>query len=508
MSASGTVEDHRPASHRRDCDTRNGVSNVMANGSGDETAREAVTLGVGDGALPPGGSAAHAPVTTANVNSTDENGFIRSVAIIPCPMTPRPIIAFRHPLRDVRVRVPASKSIANRELVLSAVADGRSRLDMGRLDPGDDVRAMRQALASLGYQVEWDQTFQVTVHGAEAVPHATGPVHAAEAGTVARFALALAALADGETRFDGSDRLRERPIAPLATALRELGAKVDNDALPLTIKGPVRGGHAAVPGNQSSQFASALLLVAPRMERGIDLEITGSLVSAPFVDLTIAALEKRGVKVDAPTLDRIAIRPQKVKARSFEIPGDATAATYPAAAAAICGGTVTIENVDAHEIHGGQGDVRFFSIIEEMGCRVSRGKGRVSVERVGRLQGIVANVRDCSDVFPSLAVIATQCETPTELGGIAHTRLQESDRIHAVADGINALGGMATAYADSIRIEPAPLHEGVVDAKGDHRVAMAFSVLGLQVPGIAIEGSHSASKTFPDFYEMLKELGR
>jgi len=226
------------------------------------------------------------------------------------------------------------------------------------------------------------------------------------------------------------------------------------------------------------------------------------------VDLTIAALERRGVTVDAPTLDRISIKPQKVKARSFEIPGDATAATYPAAAAAICGGAVTIENVDAHEIHGAQGDVRYFSILEEMGCTVSRGKGTVTVRRVGTLQGIVANVRDCSDVFPSLAVVATQCETPTELGGIAHTRLQESDRIRAVADGINVLGGRATAYADSIRIEPCPLHEGVVDAHDDHRVAMAFSVLGLQVPGVAIEGADSVSKTFPDFYEMLKELGR
>jgi 3-phosphoshikimate 1-carboxyvinyltransferase len=423
-------------------------------------------------------------------------------------MTPRPIIPFRHPLRDVRVRVPASKSIANRELVLSAIADGRSRLEMGPLDPGDDVRAMRQALASLGYRIEWDQTVQVTIHGAETIPHSIGPVQAADAGTVARFALALAALADGETRFDGSERLRERPISTLVRALRDLGATVNSDALPLTLKGPIRGGHVAVPGNQSSQFASALLLVAARMERGIELEITGSLVSAPFVDLTIAALEKRGVTVDAPTLDRIRITQQTVKARSFEIPGDATAASYPAAAAAICGGRVTIENVDAHEIRGGQGDVRYFSILEGMGCKVSRGKGTVTVERVGRLQGIVENVRDCSDVFPSLAVVATQCETPTELGGIAHTRLQESDRIRAVADGVNALGGRATPYADSIRIEPAPLHGGVVDAKGDHRVAMAFSVLGLQVPGIAIEGSESVSKTFPDFYAMLTALGR
>lgn len=424
-------------------------------------------------------------------------------------MTPRPIVPFRHPIRDVRVRVPASKSVTNRELVLSAIAAGRSQLDLGPLDPGDDVRAMRQALASLGFAVEWDQTFRITVQGAGArLPHATGPVQAAGAGTVARFALALAALADGETRFDGAERLRERPLAPLVRALRELGATLDSDALPLTVTGPVHGGHVEVPGDQSSQFASALLLIAPRLAGGLDLEITGSLVSAPYVDLTVAALERRGVRVESPAPEQIRVWPGKVKARSMTIPGDASAATYPAAAAAICGGSVTVENVDAHEGRGGQGDVRCFSLLEEMGCSVSRGRGNVTIRRVGSLQGITANVRDCSDVFPSLAVVATQAETPTELGGIAHTRLQESDRIAAVAEGINALGGNATAYGDSIRIEPLPLHGGVVDAHGDHRVAMAFAILGTQVPGVAIEGADSVSKTFPDFFTMLKDLGR
>ena len=424
-------------------------------------------------------------------------------------MTPRPIIPSRHPIRDVAVLVPASKSITNRELVLSALAAGRSRLELGPLDPGDDVRAMRQALASLGYQVEWDQTFQITVHGAgNTVPHATGPVHAGEAGTVGRFALALAALADGETRFDGSDRLRERPLAPLVAALRELGASVGSDTMPLTLSGPLRGGRVEVPGTQSSQFISALLLIAPRMPGGLELVITGGLVSAPFVDLTIDALRRRGVRIEGTVTDRIAVAHQVVRPRSGRIPGDATAASYPAAAAAICGGRVTIENVDARVTPGGQGDVRFFDLLGAMGCTVQRGRGRVTVSRVGDLQGLIANVRDCSDVFPSLAVIATQATTPTELCGIGHTRLQESDRIAAVADAINALGGRATAFIDSIRIEPAPLRGGIIDAKGDHRIAMAFAVLGLEVPGVAIEGADSVSKTFPDFFTMLRQLGR
>ena len=460
----------------------------------------------GDGA---GAATQPAATTPSTARAMARRIRIRSVSIIRRPMTVRPIVPIRHPLRDVRVRVPASKSIANRELVLSALADGRSRLELGPLDPGDDVRAMRQALEALGYGVEWDQTFRIEVRGAgREIPRAAGTVEAAEAGTVARFALALAALSDSEVTFDGSPRLRERPLGQLVDALRAAGATIDGDALPLTVRGPLRGGRVRVPGSVSSQFTSALLLVAPRTEEGLEIEVAGDLVSAPFVALTIASLQARGVKVDDLVPDRFRIARQKVKARSLTIPGDATAASYPAAAAAILGGSVTVENVDPHLARGGQGDVRFFDLLEEMGCTVRRGRGSVTVSRVGGMLGIRANVRDCSDVFPSLAVVATQAETATELGGIAHTRRQESDRIAAVAAGINALGGRATAYADSIRIEPAPLHEGIVDAAGDHRIAMAFSVLGLQVPGVAIEGADSVSKTFPDFYAMLAALDR
>jgi 3-phosphoshikimate 1-carboxyvinyltransferase len=143
-----------------------------------------------------------------------------------------------------------------------------------------------------------------------------------------------------------------------------------------------------------------------------------------------------------------------------------------------------------------------------MGCRVKRGSTSTTVRRSGSLYGIVANVSDCSDVFPTLAVIATQADTPTELSGLGHTRRQESDRPAAVAAGINALGGKAQVFGDAIRIEPAPLHEGIVDAKGDHRIAMAFSVLGLQVPGVAVAGAESVAKTFPGFYDMLEDLRR
>jgi 3-phosphoshikimate 1-carboxyvinyltransferase len=419
----------------------------------------------------------------------------------------RPITPIRRPLVDKRVRVPASKSVANREIVLSAIAEGRSRLDLGPLDPGDDVRAMTDAVVALDYRVERDGD-ELIVHGAGGGPHrAGGAIDARDAGTVARFGAALAALGSGYVTITGSPRLRERPIAPLLDVLRRLGATVTGDRLPATIIGPIRGGEIEIAGNESSQFASALLLVAPRLEGGLTLRISGALVSAPFVDLTIASLRERGVKVEREG-SVITVKQGKVRARGMRIPGDVTAATYPAAAAAVLGGSVTVEGVDARLREGGQGDARFFKLLEAMGCGVSHRGGAVAVRRIGGLHGVRANVRDCSDVFPTLAVVATQASEATELTGIGHTRKQESDRVTVVANGINALGGRAQAFADAIRVEPAPLHDGIVDACGDHRVAMAFSILGLQIPGVAIKGAGSVAKTFPQFYEMIAELSR
>ncbi len=416
------------------------------------------------------------------------------------------IAPLRRSLAGARARVPASKSVANRELVLSAIASGRSRLEIGPLDPGNDVHAMADALGALGHQVEWSAD-RIEVRPRTRAS-AVAVVDAAEAGTVARFVTALAALGVAETRIDGSERLRTRPLTGLLNALRALGATIEGDGLPLRVRGPLAGGGAVVPGYESSQFASALLLVAPAMRDGLRLRIAGDVVSAPFLDLTVAALERRGVRVERPSPREFVVAPQRVRGRTARIPGDLSAATYPAAAAAILGGDVTIANAAARAREGGQGDVRFFDLVAAMGCHVGRTGSSTTVTRRGSLHGLVADVSDCSDVFPALAVVATQADSPTELSGLAHTRRQESDRIEAVARGIRALGGDATTFPDGLRIVPAPLHEGTVDAAGDHRIAMAFSVLGLQVPGIVVAGAESVAKTFPGFYDMLAGLRR
>ncbi|MBU6423063.1 MAG: 3-phosphoshikimate 1-carboxyvinyltransferase [Chloroflexota bacterium] len=405
--------------------------------------------------------------------------------------------------------MPASKSVANRELLLSALAEGTSHVDVGELDPGDDVRAMRDALFELGCAVEGGPTGTIRITGLGRSPVARdASVNAGQAGTVARFVAAAAAVLPGRTRIDGDERMRARPMSSLAKALRELGATVEGDALPLTVAGPLRGGRVVVPGHESSQFASALLLAGARAAEGIELRISGSVVSAPFLDLTTAVLRERGVAVERLlTPNTFRVRPQRIRARSVQVPGDATAASYPAAAAAILGGGVIVQNVDPRPRPGAQGDVRFFDLLERMGCAVARHFGHVKVSRRGALFSICENVRDISDVFPTLAVVAAMAEGRSEILGVGHARRQESDRIAAVASGLRALGGQVTEYADGIAVDPVPLHGGRVDASGDHRIAMAFSVLGLQVPGVEIEGWEAVSKTYPGFYDMVRELG-
>lgn len=406
------------------------------------------------------------------------------------------------------MRVPASRSVAVRELVLSALADGRSELDLGDIDPGDDVAAMCDALAALGYHLDGGPSGVVGLVGAgRSIPVGKGAVDVRDADAVVGFVTALAATLPGRTRIDGSQRLRRRPIGLLVSALRKLGAEIEGDALPLSVSGPLRGGRAEVSGHGSSEVVSALLLVAPLAERGIELRVSGTAFPAPPIDLTLAALEGRGVKVERmAATNTFWMGPQTVRSRAVAIPGDVTAAGYPAAAAAILGGRVTIENVDPHRPVGAQGDLRAFDVLEAMGCRVSRFFGGITVRRTGPLYGVREDARDIWEVFPALAVVAACAQGRSEILGLGHARQQGSDPVAAVAAGLGALGGRATVYSDGLAIEPAPLHGGVIEADGDHRVAMAFAILGLQVPGVAIEGAEAASRAFPGFYGLLSEL--
>lgn len=407
----------------------------------------------------------------------------------------------RAPVRG-HVRVPASKSLTNRELLLSALADGTSRLDIGAYDPGDDVRRMVALLRAVGVGVRAEEGIIEVKGEAGEIPAERARIDAGDAGTVARFGAAYLALGVGPYVLDGSPRLRERPIAPLITALRALGARVDRDALPLGIEGPAQGGETDLPADVSSQFASALLLVGPLLDEGLVLRLIGVPVNAPFVDLTLATMRARGAEAKRSGAE-IAVVPGDYAARDVPIEGDATAASYFFGAAAITGGTVRVENVSATSV---QGDVGLLQHLRAMGCDVAPEDGGVRVTGTATLRPLEANLADIADTFPTLAVCCAFADGESTLRGVAFTRTHESDRVRAVATELRRLGAEVAELPDGVRIAPRPLHGALVETYGDHRIAMAFALAGLRLPGVAIADPACVAKTFPDYFTVLSSL--
>ncbi len=415
-------------------------------------------------------------------------------------------LAIATPARPVvgRVRAPASKSLANRELLLSALASGTSRVDLGPLDPGDDVRRMLRLLEALGFTIRREGG-SIEIAGAEGeIPAETARVDAGDAGTVARFGAAFLSLGTGPYVLDGSPRMRERPIAPLAAALRALGARVDGDALPVTIEGPASGGEIALHVDVSSQFASALLLVGPLLEEGLVLRLIGTPVSAPFVDLTLAAMRRRGVEAKRSAAE-LAVVPGDYAARDVVIEGDATAASYFFAAAAIAGGSVAVENVPRDSE---QGDVRLLDHLAAMGCNVVGDGAGTRVEPLHALRGLgEVDLADIADTFPTLAVCCAFAEGESVLRGVAHTRQHESDRVRAVTTELARLGADVEELPDGVRIRGGkPLRGAAIETYGDHRIAMAFALAGLRVPGIRVTDPDCVTKTFPAYFDSLASL--
>jgi 3-phosphoshikimate 1-carboxyvinyltransferase len=423
------------------------------------------------------------------------------------PAAPRPIRPSTS-APDVDIAVPGSKSVTNRALLLAALAEGRTRLS-GVLF-ADDTVAFAGALRTLGVRIETDEAAGVcVVHGEPTgFPAASADVWCGEAGTAARFLLAACAASHGHYRLDGADRLRERPLSDLLTALRELGAKTeprDATRLPLTlVASGLRGGFLPVAGATSSQFVSALLLAAPLTRRALEIEVK-RLVSRPYVEMTCALMERFGVRVLRQSSSRFSVpKEARYAATELAIEPDASSASYFFAAAALLGGRVYVAGVD--RAGSLQGDTRFLDVLEEMGCTVDAGHDGVAVQGPAALSGLTVDMSDISDTFMSLAAIAPFADAPVTITNIANVRVKESDRIAAVEDNLRRLGVRTESGTDFLRIEPATPHGATIDCHSDHRVAMAFSVLGLRVPGVVIDDPACVAKTFPDFFDRFAAL--
>jgi 3-phosphoshikimate 1-carboxyvinyltransferase len=408
---------------------------------------------------------------------------------------------------DAVLRAMPSKSVTHRALVAAALADGESTL-RHPLD-ADDTRATRDGLAALGVTVRAAGDGWVVQGSGGRIPGG-GTLSLGESGTTMRLLTAVAALGEVPSRLDGAPRLRERPLHELVHALQRLGATLHPDpetgGLPVTAGGsPVTGGAVSLPGSRSSQFASALLLIAPRLQRGLDLVVEPPAVSLPYVELTAAVLTAFGVPVVRVSELRWRIDAGAFAGRDFTIEGDHSSASYFLAAAAVLGGRVRVDGLSARSA---QPDARLGIILRDLGCRVEAGSDWVEVQGSGRIPAFDLDLADAPDLVPTLAVLALFAEGRCVLRGIAHLRHKESDRLELLARNLRTLGRHATALDDRLVVESPPpcLGGGRISTASDHRIAMAFAIAGMRVEGVAIEDPACVAKSNPGFWTQMSEL--
>ena len=405
---------------------------------------------------------------------------------------------------DATVRVPGSKSVTNRALVVAALAEGRSRI----LNPlfSDDSFWLMDALVRLGFEVRADREVgEVEIRGLGGrIPNGDVDVFVGNAGTVARFLPPALALGPGPYRLDGVPRMRERPVGDLVDAMRSLGANVryasEQGRFPLVVGGGgIPGGTASVEGGKSSQFLSGLLMAAPCAKNDVTLEVEGELVSKPYVGITTGVMRSFGVGVEEQD-GRFTIHPSTYKARNYPVEPDASGASYFMAAAAVTGGRVMIPGLGASSP---QGDLRFAEVLEQMGCEVEIGEDSVEVRGPHQLRGVEVDMNSFSDTMITLAAIAHFADGPTVIRNVEHTRHQETDRISATATELTRLGAKVHEYQDGLRIIPQNVRPSLVRTYDDHRMAMGFAVTGLVAPGIRIQDPACVTKTFPDYFRRL-----
>jgi 3-phosphoshikimate 1-carboxyvinyltransferase len=427
------------------------------------------------------------------------------------PITPvdRPLIG--------QVRVPGSKSITNRALVLAALCSRtRPALLSGCLQ-SEDTEVMIAALSQLGYEVHADWNASVPSvsifrgeHPPVAVPSAD--LFVANSGTTMRFLTAFVALGEGRYRLDGIPRMRERPIHDLLQALQQLDVDAvserGNGCPPVVVNARgLPGGRVRIKGDVSSQFLSALLMVAPFARGDIFLEVEGPLVSQPYVDMTVRMMHEWYLRVEQPIPGR-QFRipghqgPTKVRMTDVAIEPDASAASYFFAAAALTGGRVTIPGLTLHSL---QGDVHFVDVLARMGCTVETTSDSLTVTG-GPLRGIDVGMSDISDTVMTLAVVACFADGPTTIRNVAHIRHKETDRLTALATELRRLGAGVEEFADGLTILPRPLHGAEVQTWNDHRMAMSLALAGLRVPGVVVCDPGCVTKTYPGYFYDLECL--
>ena len=418
------------------------------------------------------------------------------------------IIPITHVLHAA-VRVPGSKSLTNRALLIAALAAGRTRLTNALFS--DDTYLFAQALKILGFDVQLNPPhLEMSVNGLGGhVPANQAQLYCGNAGTAVRFLSAFLTLGNGEFILDGDARMRARPIGDLVSALTQLGARIEissSNYPPIRILASgLPGGQTSIAADVSSQFLSGLLMVSPYAQRPVEIQVITELNSKPYIDLTLAVMFDFGVEIEREGYRHFAIHTTHYQPKeTYAIESDASAASYFFAAPAVCTGTVRVENITCRSK---QGDIAFLDILRRMGCVITEGSDYIEVTRSAGLVGVEVDMRDIPDTAQTLAAIAPFASTPTHIRGIATARVKETDRITATCTELARLGVHVDEHSDGMTIHPCKsFNPAIIQTYNDHRMVMAFSLIGLRIPGLKIENPACVSKTFPNFFDVLGTL--
>lgn len=403
------------------------------------------------------------------------------------------------------VTIPGSKSVTNRALILASLATSPSTIRKPLISR--DSELMSAGLSALGISITGsDEAWQIT----PAPLRGPALVDVGNAGTVMRFLPPLAAFAQGDISFDGDPRSYERPLGPVIKALEELGIEIDHGgrySLPMVIKarGKVKGGALTIDASASSQFLSALLLVAPSMEEGITVTHRGgALPSMPHIEMTVAMLRDFGADV---TVDSAAqtwsVKAGALHGNDLVIEPDLSNASPFLSIAMVCGGSITISDWPRATTQPGD---QLRDIFTQMGATVEFNDDGLTLTGGSSIHGIDIDLHDVGELTPSIAALAALADSPSHLRGIGHLRLHETDRLAALTREINSLGGNVVEEETALHITPAPLHAGVFHTYEDHRLATAGAVIGLVTPGVEIENVATTRKTLPDFPGLWNSL--
>ena len=405
------------------------------------------------------------------------------------------------------VSVPGSKSIANRALVCAALAKSESVIS--NCAPGDDSEAMIDALRILGVAVERIGDSVRVAGNLDLANVLELRLDARLAGTTSRFLTALCSLRAGNTIIDGQEPLRKRPMHDLHSALSELGANIvslgDDGCLPVRVsRGDSWKARVSLRANTSSQFTSALMMIGPCLPSGVEIVLKDEVVSRGYIAMTVGVMRVFGAKTDFSG-NQIWVCPGEYLGSSFAVEPDASAASYPLGAVAISGGATTIRNLSRNSL---QGDVEFIDLLARMGCHVVESVDGLQIRRdkSERLRGIEVDMSQTSDCVPTLAVVALFADSATRIKGVGFIRSKESDRIGDLANELRKLGAKITETSDGMVIDPVPLHAADLETHQDHRLAMAFALIQREIDGVVVRNPEVVSKSWPNYFEVLKSF--